>query len=258
MTTTEIMARVDRLAVALRELTEQQLHLIETVVTQFRRPFLKIERQPGSDIVDARLLRDFGDVLRIHHCFSKEALSKDRFEYALEKTLNLCGKTAALAASRTNRGHDLTVNGVSFSLKTQADKGIKETEIHISKFMEMGKGKWPKTADGLKVLRETFLRHMDAYERIFMLRCLSKDPTCWRYELVEIPKALLQEAEEGELEICRKTRQETRPGYCRVTDADGNLKFELYFDAGSERKLQIRHLSKALCTVHAQWEFATA
>jgi hypothetical protein len=80
---------------------------------------LKIERDPGSDIVDARLLRDFGDVLRIHHCFSKEALSKDRFEYAFEKTLNLCGKTVALAASRTNRGHDLTVDGVPFSLKTQ-------------------------------------------------------------------------------------------------------------------------------------------
>jgi len=95
-------------------------------------------------------------------------------------------------------------------------------------------------------------------EQQLHLRCLSKDPTCWRYELVEIPKALLQEAGEGKLEIQRKTKQETRPGYCRVTDADGNLKFELYFDAGSERKLQIRHLNKALCTVHAQWEFATA
>lgn len=257
MTTSEIMARVDRLAVALRELTEQQLRLIETVVTQFRRPFIKIERHRESDIVDARLLRDFGDVLRIHHCFSKEALSKDRFEYALEKTLNLCGKTAALATSRTNRGHDITIEGVPCSLKTQADKGIKEREIHISKFMELGKGHWPKTASGLGTLREMFLRHMDAYERIFTLRCLAKNPQGWRYELVEIPKALLREAEQGKLEIQRKTRQETRPGYCRVKDADGELKFELYFDAGSERKLQVRHLRKDLCTVHAQWAFAT-
>jgi type II restriction enzyme len=35
------------------------------------------------------------------------------------------------------------------------------------------------------------------------------------------------------------------------------LKFELYFDAGAERKLQVRHLRKDLCTVHAQWEFAS-
>ena len=100
MTREDILVRVDRLIPALRELTEQQLNLIEIVVRQFRRPFIRIERNPASDLVDDRLLRDFGDVLRIHHCFSKEALSKDRFEYALEKTLTLCGKTAVLAGQK--------------------------------------------------------------------------------------------------------------------------------------------------------------
>jgi type II restriction enzyme len=258
MTTSEIMARVDRLAVALRELTDQQLGLIETVVSQFRKPFINLTRDTASDIVDARLLRDFGDVLRMHHCLSKEALSKDRFEYALEKTVNLCGGTAALATSRTNRGHDITIDGVPCSLKTQADKSIKEAEIHISKFMELGKGKWPSRASAMGRLRDMFLDHMRSYERIFTLRCLSRDPTHWRYELVEIPKALLQKAAQGRLEVCAKTKQETRPGYCKVIDATGNLEFELYFDAGSERKLQVRHLRKDLCRVHAQWEFATA
>jgi hypothetical protein len=257
MTTTEIISRVDRLCTALRELTAPQLDFIEQVVVQFRKAFLKIERNPKSDIVDGKLLRDFGDVLRIHHCFSKEALSKDRFEYALEKTLTLCGRSAALAASKTNRGHDITIEGVLCSLKTQADKGINEDEIYISKFMELGKGHWPSTAKGLGTLRDMFLQHMRAYERIFTLRCLDKNPKCWRYELVEIPKALLQEAEHGKFEIMRKTKQETRPGYCHIKDEDGNLKFQLYFDAGSERKLQVKHLRKNLCTVHAQWEFAT-
>ena len=99
---------------------------------------------------------------------------------------------------------------------------------------------------------------MNAYRRILTLRCLSKDPKRWRYELVEIPKALLQEASTGKLELRRDTTQETCPGYCHVVDAKGNLKFQLYFDDGSERKLQIKHLRKDLCTVHAQWEFATA
>lgn len=258
MTTPEILARVDRLTVALRALTQQQIGLIESVVAQFRKPFLKIERHPQSDILDTRLLHDFGDVLRMHHTFSKEALSKDRFEYALEKTLQLGGRSAALAASRTNRGHDITIAGAPCSLKTQADKGIREDELYISKFMELGKGRWPATAQGLGKLRAMFLEHMRAYERIFMLRCLSKDPARWRYELVEIPKPLLQEAEHGKLEIRRETRQETRPGYCHVKDATGALKFQLYFDAGSERKLQVKHLRKDLCQVHAQWEFATA
>ena len=69
---------------------------------------------------DRCLLRNLGDVLRIHHCFSRQSLSKDRFEYALEKTLGLCGRSATLAASSTNRGHDITIEGVPFSLKTQA------------------------------------------------------------------------------------------------------------------------------------------
>jgi len=258
MTTSEIIARVDRLAIALRELTDQQLRMIETVVAQFRKPFIKIVGDSSSDIVSGRLLHDFGDVLRMHHCFSKEALSKDRFEYALEQTLNLCGITAALAASRTNRGHDISIAGVPCSLKTQANKAIKEDEIHISKFMELGKGKWPSTANGMGRLRNMFLDHMRAYDRILTLRCLSRDPHCWRYELVEIPKPLLQEAARGKLEICAKTKQETHPGYCKVSDAEGRLKFELYFDAGSERKLQVRHLRKVLCKVHARWEFATA
>jgi len=258
MTTTEILARVDRLAVALRELTAQQIGLIESVVVQFRKPFLMIERWQESDLVDARLLRDFGDVLRMHHSFSKEALSKDRFEYALEKTLILCGKEATLAASRTNRGHDITIAGVPCSLKTQADKGIREDELYISKFMELGKGNWSASVGDLRGLRDQFLRHMDAYERVFSLRCLAKDPTNWRYELVEIPKVLLQEAGGGKLSVCRKSKQSPKPGYCDVTDADGTLKFQLYFDGGTERKLQIKHLRKDLCRVHAQWAFATA
>lgn len=167
------------------------------------------------------------------------------------------GKTAILAASRTNRGHDMTIEDVPVSLKTQADKGIKEDEIYISKFMELGKGRWSASVSDLHGLRDQFLRHLDAYERIFTLRCLSKDPKRWRYELVEIPKALLQEARDGELSICRDSIQRPKPGYCAVMDEDGKLKFQLYFDAGSERKLQIKHLRKDLCTVHAQWEFST-
>lgn len=258
MATSISTARVDHLAVALRDLTDQQLRLIETLVAQFHRPFLRITRDTSSDIIDDRMLQDFGDVLRMHHCLSKEALSKDRFEYALERTLNLCGIPAALATSRTNRGHDITIRTVPCSLKTQADKSIKESEIHISKFMELGKGKWPSTASGMGALRDMFLEHMRAYERIFTLRCLSRDPVRWRYELVEIPKSLLLEATNGTLAVSEKTKQETSPGYCRVCDGKGNLKFELYFDAGSERKLQVRHLRKDLCIVHAQWEFAAA
>lgn len=193
-----------------------------------------------------------GDALRIHHAFSRQALSKDRFEFALESTLNRAGIPAELVASRTNRGHDITIRGVPISLKTQADKGIRADKLHISKFMELGKGAWE-----LSLLREMFARHMDSYERIFQFRCLLLSSSQYFYELVEIPKTLLAEVMNVELEIRTSSKQLPKPGYGRVFDPDGKLKFELYFDAGTERKLQVKNIRKDLCVLHASWRFGS-
>ncbi|SAK96704.1 hypothetical protein AWB82_07061 [Caballeronia glebae] len=77
-----------------------------------------------------------------------------------------------------------------------------------------------------------------------------------RYELVEIPKALLLEAANCELKVCTDSTQNPQPGYGYVKDAIGQLKYALYFDGGTERKLQIKHLRKDLCKVHATWAFS--
>lgn len=72
---------------------------------------------------------------------------------------------------------------------------------------------------------------------------------------MEIPKKLLALARTGVFEMVTRSRQTPRPGYCRVSDATGLL-FELYFDGGTERKLQIKHLRKSACVMHADWRFA--
>jgi type II restriction enzyme len=54
------------------------------------------------------------------------------------------------------------------------------------------------------------------------------------------------------------SRQNPKPGYGYVRDAAGGLKYSLYFDGGTERKLQIRALQKRLCQVHATWAFQSA
>jgi type II restriction enzyme len=191
-----------------------------------------------------------GDALQIHHAFSRQALSKDRFEFALESALNRAGINAELVASRTNRGHDITIDGIPVSLKTQADANIRVNSLHISKFMELGRGPWE-----LVLLREMFLEHMSGYERIFQFRRLLPGPKSYLYELVEIPKALLLEGANAELVTQEKSRQNPKPGYGNVYDAARKLKFALYFDAGTERKLQIKSLRKDLCIVHATWKF---
>jgi type II restriction enzyme len=191
-----------------------------------------------------------GDALRVHHSFSRQPLSKDRFEFALERSLNRAGTPAKLVGNRTNRGHDITIKGVPVSLKTQADTRIRENFLHISKFMELGKCPWE-----LSLLRDMFLEHMRSYDRIFQFRCLKQGPVSYQYELVEIPKKMLLESSNGKLVIQAHSLQTPQPGYGYVYDAEGKLKFALYFDGGTERKLQIKAIRKELCTVHATWEF---
>lgn len=253
----ESQQRAD-LAAKLLTLSGSQLDWVQGVIDQFQLPS-KYDRHPASDLINDEVLERVGDALRIHHAFSRQALSKDRFEFALERALYLCGIDARLADSRTNRGHDMTVNGARVSLKTQADANIQRNTIHISKWMELGRGEWR-----LDLLRDLFLEHIEGYDRIFTFRRLEPGPEKYEYELVEIPKALMLEATNAHLVVQEKSKQNPKPGYGYVYEGLGpahglgELKYSLYFDGGTERKLQIKGLRKSLCVVHASWEFRSA
>lgn len=234
---------------ALRRLTPAQQEWIKATIHAFGAA-CQFVRAPDSDLVTDAVLSSLGDRLLSHHAGSRQALSKDRFEFAFEAALNTSGTKSQLVKSRTNRGHDMTIRGIPVSLKTEAAANIKDDSIHVSKWMELGRGEWK-----LPLLRDLFLEHMQSYDRIFTLRRLRDDGENIRYELVEIPKLLLLEAEHCELKVCSGSRQNPQPGYGYVKDASGQLKYSLYFDGGTERKLQIKHLRKDLCKVHATWIF---
>ena len=204
-------------------------------------------------LVSDCVLQEFGDTLRIHHCFSNEPFTKDKFEHALVRVFGICGK-AAQFARRGNPGHDVTIESVAFSLKTQAAANTRTDSIHISKFMELGKGEWGDRIEDLEGLRERFFSHLQRYERILTLRRIPR-PSLQFYELVEIPKSLLLEAARGEFEMMFASSQHPKPGTCTVKDNEGNVKFQLYFDGGTERKLQIRSINKNLCMIHGTWEW---
>lgn len=237
---------------ALRRLTPAQQDWIKSTIHAFGAA-CQFHRAPDSDVVNDAVLASMGDRLLSHHVGSRQALSKDRFEFAFESALNASGITAQLVKSRTNRGHDITIRGIPTSLKTEAAANIKDESIHVSKWMELGRGEWK-----LPLLLGLFLEHMQSYDRIFTLRRLKDEGGKARYELVEIPKALLLEAADCELEVCAESGQHPQPGYGHVRDANGQLKYSLYFDGGAERKLQIKHLRKNLCKVHATWVFGLA
>lgn len=73
-------ARITRIVSYLPSLREGQLLWVERIVLQFRQPKAFV-LNPVSTLLDDCLLEDFGDALRLHHCFSDEAFAKDKFEY---------------------------------------------------------------------------------------------------------------------------------------------------------------------------------
>ena len=123
--------------------------------------------------------------------------------------------------------------------------------------MELGSGDWE-----LEALRAKFLEHLKCYERVFTLRSLQPKSLVKKYELVEIPMSLLEEARTGDLVWSEKSKAIDKPGFCYVPHAVTrkkadrlNLKFQLYFDGAGEKKLQIQQIRKDLCVVHATWGF---
>ena len=248
-------ARIRGIISSLAGFSESKIDWLNLIVERFE--LVHAYRQFRGDLITHKILESFGDALLVHHCLSKESLSKDRFEYMLERAVNSSGQRAAIAP-RGNPGHDITINGEKFSLKTQADASLKLDSIHISKFMELGSGEWSNNPMHLIGLRNQFLDHLKEYERILILRTLRKPPEPWLYELVEIPKKLLLGAKDGELEMRMESGQNPKPGYCRVYSKDRELQFELYFDGGGERKLQVKNLRKDLCVVHSTWEIKSS
>lgn len=249
--------RMDELVSQLHALAPDQVHLVAQLVEHLARP-VEVEVLDPDGMLGQEFTAAFGAVLQMHHCLSNQPFTKDKFEWAMVDVLTRCGFDAVHGPPGL-AGHDIQVANEKWSLKTQADRSIKLDALHISKFMEMGKGKWTDEKS-LSGLRDRFLKHMKGYDRIFSLRHFvteSGTETGHLYELVEIPKTLLEESLHGTLEMRHKSRQNPKPGYCTVRDAHGDIKFQLYFDGGTERKLQIKALRKCFCMVHCSWNLAT-
>ena len=93
--TDEKLRLVRALIEAMPVLTLGQLHWIKRVVEVFGTDHRYTVTE--SDIFDETVLRNFGDAMRVHHSFSAEPFSKDKFEYVLVEVLKISGRKAVLA-----------------------------------------------------------------------------------------------------------------------------------------------------------------
>lgn len=242
----DLISKVDCLAPG-------EVKAIDSLADIFREEKL-FWRNECSDIISEEMLEGIGARIRMHHAMSFEAFTKDKFEFAMIGAARDLGLQAS-KAGRGNPGHDVTIGSTRYSLKTQANAEIKVESIWISKYRELGQGEWTDIPSQLYGLLDQFLEHLTRYDRILTLRRLPSSDSTEYYELVEIPKALLDSAKHGRLEMKTYSEQKgAKPGYCYV-ERDGSLLFQLYFDGGTERKLQVQHLLKRECFIHAEWKF---
>src|SRR5574341_2422689 len=105
---TDQQQRISEIVQKIPALTDGQLFWLDRVIRVFEgaHTFQIV----GSDLFDRNTLENFGDALRIHHSFSAEPFSKDKFEYVLEKVLTLSDRKAILAP-KENRKHDIEIEG---------------------------------------------------------------------------------------------------------------------------------------------------
>ena len=190
--------KITRLIAEIPGLSDHRLSLVQNVVHVFSQPWT-IKRAPDSDIISEFALLDFGDVMRIHHCFSREPFSKDKFEFALEAVLRASGMAAELAP-RGRLGYDIKIAEHNVSLKTEAAKSIRDDILHISKFMELGGGQWGDDPSNLVGLRQQFLDNLAGIDRILVLRALRKGEPDYLYEL----KVCWKKLQRGALRCGRK------------------------------------------------------
>lgn len=238
----------------LQKLSPVQVEVLRAIIKRFA------TEQAGEHVLKDFLSTESFDFfsmrLAAHHAYSSHQLKKENFEHILEQAFRRAGAKVVRANSMTVRGADLTVDGVTLSLKTEAAQGLKSGFIKISKLMEAAWIKQVTKLDDIPgFIAQMVMPHFANYDRIFILRSYAdtKRKDSIRYDLHEIPKPLLMGI--GDLKAADFSElTKTRTTSASVISA-GKQAFKFRLD-GSDDKLTITNLDVTLCPLHAWWSLA--
>ena len=146
---------------------------------------------------------------------------------------------------RNQPRHDLEVEGVRLSLKTETGEGTHPRRIAITKLCTTEREPW--TAEQLV---QRVVEHLERYDMIIMLRAVWKLPLI-TYQLLEIPIDLLRLVRTAEPIGVGKRRGRKSLGADVLSG--GEVAFHVHFDA-SDGKCQIRNLPVSRCTLIDTWD----
>lgn len=242
---------VQLLLKAISWLSEAQVRLLVDMAVALR---TEIEQtvDPSSDILSPLFVDSFANRLRLFHATNAEKLNKKSFEYAFVAASKYAGRKASLAANAVGADYDALVDGVKFSLKTEAEKRLDPNNIKISKFSE---ARWIRdcktTEDFAREATQRIAAHLAKYERILTWRAFDVAGPAIRYDLYEIPKQVLLRVTTLKPENFAP-RSPAGGTSATVTMADGRVAYRLVLD-GSVEKVTISNLSIKVCRYHGSW-----
>lgn len=234
----------------LKYLSRQEADLVLELVRALGHQ-AKSSVNPESDFCDEDFSAQFVSRLKIYHALNDDVLKKKTFEYAFARSLIGCGKVAIVTENTVLAGADVVVDGVRFSLKTEASKTISLRTITISKLME---ARWIRECTDAQSIsnyvRGNIIPHLERYDRILLLRAFKRVDS-YRYRLIEIPLSLLLKV--GDLDSSSFSPR-TKNGSSRASVYLGDtLAFNLSLD-GSVEKVTISGLVESLCFLHGEWD----
>jgi len=243
--------QIEEIIETLRRLSPIQVRVIRAIISRFAHGFIGEHLRKNFLSPDAYAY--FGMRLTAHHAYSDQVMKKENFEHILAEAFRVAGSRVVTANSMTVRGADLTIDGKTLSLKTEAAAGLQQNQITISKLMEAA---WIKKikerAQIPHYISTKVLPHFENYEQIFILRAYA-DPAVAenvRYDLREIPKHLLLAIGDLTAEhFSCLTGKNTTSAEVKA----GNVSAFRFRLDGSDDKLTITNLDVNHCPLHAWW-----
>ncbi len=240
----------DILKEAFTGLNREQAHLVKEIAQSLaQNVYSKIS--PHSDICSERFCSEFETRLKLYHSLNNDALKKKTFEYTFALSSRKDLKVADIQENSVHAGADVIVNGIPFSLKTEASRSILANRIKISKLME---ARWIRecssTVDIVEGLHKRVVPHLEKYERIIVLRAIKYHENSYQYRLLEVPKKVLLLVEKLSSDDFTPI---TKHGSSRADVYENNKKlFRIGID-GSVEKVTIEHLLEDCCVFHGEW-----
>lgn len=202
-----------------------------------------------SSLFDDRFLAALKTLIETHHTLYPHIPPQGVFFEALvARAFRDAGRPAqqvVLSTANTPR-HDLLVDNVKISLKTETGAGTARNHISITKLCTTEAGPW----NSAHLIQHT-LEHLSRYEYLLMLRAIWQHESLIHYQLIQIPLGILKLVENTEVLPVGK-----RPGrQSMAADIfDNNQRvFRVHYD-GADGKCQIHRLAIDRCLMLVEWD----